>query len=429
MVVPLILIGVIILIGFIGNLIFKKTDIPNIIWLLFFGLALGPIFHIVDSSIFLSVSSFFAAIAIIIILFDGGLDMDLYKLFRDAPRGVMLTILAFTFSVLATTFVMWILGYPILQGILLGAIIGGISSPIVIPVVSKMKGVSEKTRTMLSIESAITDVICIVVAIIVMQAIQAGGANIAGALQTLSSAFAVGIIFGLVAGIAWIPIMHRIVAYEFSYVVTLAVLFLIYAGVEFMNGSGAVAVLIFGIVLGNGRKIFEIMKYSEKAFEIDQTTRQFHSLISFFIRTFFFVYLGLLVSITDFKFIILGIVLTFTLLAVRPIAVILATRGSEEITVTDKKTMSIMLPRGLAAAVLAYLPISMGLPMTEGFADIVFVVILGTALIATFGVVIIRALSKLEEKRGKAEEKKKEETQPIKKPRVIEVKKKKEKKI
>ena len=45
---------------------------------------------------------------------------------------------------------------------------------------------------------------------------------------------------------------------------------------------------------------------------------------------------------------------------------------------------------GDAAAVLAYLPLSMGIWGTGGFADIVFTVILGTSIICTIGVIIIK---------------------------------------
>jgi hypothetical protein len=67
-------------------------------------------------------------------------------------------------------------------------------------------------------------------------------------------------------------------------------------------------------------------------------------------------------------------------------------RGGFEID--DKQTMVVMMPRGLAAAILA-LSFGPGLVdslmpgMTDFFADITFVIILGTALITTIGVFII----------------------------------------
>ena len=78
--------GAIMILGFLGNIIFDRTQIPSIVWLLLFGLIIGIAFNIqeaVSEQILLTVSKFFAAIAIAIILFDGGINTDLYQLFRD----------------------------------------------------------------------------------------------------------------------------------------------------------------------------------------------------------------------------------------------------------------------------------------------------------------------------------------------------------
>ena len=85
----LITLGAIMVLGFIGNFIFYRTQIPSIIWLLFFGLIVGLIFNVqelVEPTFLLTASKFFAAVAIVIILFDGGINTDLKQLFRGAPR-------------------------------------------------------------------------------------------------------------------------------------------------------------------------------------------------------------------------------------------------------------------------------------------------------------------------------------------------------
>jgi cell volume regulation protein A len=92
----LITLGFILILGFIGNYIFNKTQIPSIIWLLLFGLIIGSFFKVQEfqnlyPSLLDDVSGFIGAIAIIIILFDGGINTDIYQLFKDAPRGLLLT--------------------------------------------------------------------------------------------------------------------------------------------------------------------------------------------------------------------------------------------------------------------------------------------------------------------------------------------------
>lgn len=153
--------------------------------------------------------------------------------------------------------------------------------------------------------------------------------------------------------------------------------------------------LTFGLVLGNGKKILKMLKYSKEGYEMDMETKQFHSLFSFVIRTFFFVYLGMMVSFKKIEFILIGIIILITLLVFRYIAVWIATfKGDFERD--DKQTMTVLMPRGLAAAILAInfgpqivLNLGLGTNLNSFFKDVAFVVILGTAIITTVGVSII----------------------------------------
>ncbi len=388
------LIGIIILIGFIGELVFRKTDIPSIVWLMLLGLILGPILGYLNQKPFLAVSNIFSAVAIIIILFEGGIDMDLFKILKEAPKGTILTLIAFFETIIVTTIVVmimgiWVKGVTILHGILLGAIIGGTSSAVVIPIVSKLKGISEKAKMVLSIESAITDILCIVIAIAIIQTMTSGKAGINFILTNITAQFSIGIILGAIIGLMWLWVMQKIKDKEFSYVVTLAMLFLIYSLVNYVEGSGAIACLTFGIILGNGKRILNGIGYKSIAYEIDKTSREFHKLISFLIRTFFFVFLGLLVSIQNPMNILIGIIISIGILLTRPLAVKVIAKGNKDFTELDKKIIGVMMPRGLAAAVLAYMPMAAmpGDPVVKSFADIAFTVILVTTLISTAGTI------------------------------------------
>jgi len=413
-ILALITFGAIMILGFVGNLIFNRTQIPSIVWLLFFGLIVGIIFNKYigyDPALLMAISKFFAAIAIIIILFDGGINTNLFQLFRGAPRGLLLSVSAFILSVISTMVVVAILSATLMPsipfenslmiGLILGAIVGGTSSPIVIPLASKLKNLQEKTKTALSIESIITDPLCIVVVLAVVLMINTtGGIDLGLGARNLVSTFSIGAVLGCVLGLSWLYPMHKIRKEEFSYVLTLAVVFLVYSLTALLvgvdsggEGAGAIACLVFGLVLGNGKKVLKMIEYSGKGFEIDKETKQFHSLTSFIIRTFFFVYLGMMVSFQKIEFIIIGIIVLIALLAVRYLAIYLSTyKGGFE--KDDQQTMMVMMPRGLAAAILA---INFGpglveklLPDLDGFfKDIAFVVILGTAIICTIGVSII----------------------------------------
>jgi cell volume regulation protein A len=308
-----------------------------------------------------------------------------------------LAITGFVFMEMATVAVMALFGYSLLHGIIMGAIVGGTCSPTVITIVSKLRGVREETQTIIDLETSLTDVFSIVIVIAALNAM-VNQANFTSALQFLASGFSIGAMTGLLVGIVWLPLMKKLVDFEFSYVVTLAILFLLFSGTELLSGNGAMACLLFGVVLANGRKIYGMLRYENWTYEIDETTKKFHSLIAFLITTFFFVYLGLVVSIKNFDLLLIGVILSVAALLTRYAATWITTYKGD-FNELEKKVIWILFPRGLTAAVLAYLPISRLPDQFQGFADIVFAVIITTVIIATVGVTIIEKKYQTKEKK------------------------------
>ncbi len=101
-------------------------------------------------------------------------------------------------------------------GLILGAIVGGTSSPIVIPLACKLKNLQEKTKMALSIESIITDPLCIVVVLAVVLMINTtGGIDLGLGARNLVSTFSIGAVLGLVLGLCWLYPMHKIRKEEF----------------------------------------------------------------------------------------------------------------------------------------------------------------------------------------------------------------------
>jgi cell volume regulation protein A len=280
----------------------------------------------------------------------------------------------------------------------------------VIPLASRLKNIQEKTKMVSSIESILTDPICIVVVFAVYYMVFiVGELNLLLGVGNLVKTFSVGIVLGSIFGIIWLFIMNKVRKEQFSYIMTLAVVFLVYSFTALIvgtneggQGAGAIACLMFGLVLGNGKKILKMINYQHEGFEIDNETKQFHGLTSFVIRTFFFVYLGMIVTFKSLNFILIGIIILMVLLIVRYFAIYISTyKGGFE--VDDKQILTVMMPRGLAAAILAisFTPLILGAgtstvpgynlanEMQGIFMDVAFVVILGTAIITTIGVSVI----------------------------------------
>ena len=387
--------GIIIILGFLGEEFFNRTSIPDSIFLLLFGVLLGPIFQLFAQEELLAITPYFAALALIIILFDGGLNMDIREAVRNSPRALVLAITGFSLNVLVTAAICkYLLGWRLLNGLLLGSIVGGGSSIIVIALIRKLK-VTEKIETVLSLESILTDVLCTVGAFtamnILLQEVNAEGIStgidLGAALSSIGVAFGVGILVGLGFGIAWLVLLERIKGKPNAYMLTLAMLFLTFVVATNLGGNGALSALFFGLIIGNSRHIGRLIKF-RTTISIDENVRGFHSQISFLIRSFFFVFTGLLFSFSSYTSFIIGIVLSFTFLGIRFIVIKMATVKSE--LKTYETLMTVMFPRGLAAAVLASIPLTSGVPNSNVFPEIAFIVILTTIITCTIGVAVLK---------------------------------------
>jgi cell volume regulation protein A len=398
--------GSIIVVGFLGNYFFERTGFPDMIFLIVLGMLVGPIAKLVDTGFIMPLAPYFAALALVFILFDGGMAMNIYRVFTESPRATILAVIGFGLSVAATTlFSAFLLmpDKPITYSMLLGTILGGSSSIIVISLASKI-GVSEKCSTILSLESALTDILCIVFTLTIIEITIGGAVEPLAIGQAIASKFAIGIVLGAIFGLLWLSALKRIARAPYAYILTLAVVLLAYAVSETLGGSGALCCLLFGIVLGNEKEIYRMLRM-EKPTEtvIDAGLKRFESEVAFLLRTFFFVYIGLISTIGDVRIALLGVILSLILLLVRFGAVRIATARCIELT-EERPIMSVILTRGLAAAVLATLPLQFSnenptfmeqspiynMHLYEIYINIVVLAILATAIIATIGIPILR---------------------------------------
>jgi cell volume regulation protein A len=401
----LILGGSIIVIGFLSNYLFERTGFPDMLLLIVLGILLGPVTGWVDTASIMSLAPYLAALALVFILFDGGMAMNIYRVFSESPRATILAVTGFAMNVIVTTlFMMYIVipDVPQLFSVLFGTILGGSSSIVVISLASRIK-ISEKCSTILSLESAITDILCIVFSLIAIEIILKGSSvDLTAIAQSIASRFSTGVVLGLIFGIIWLSILKKIAKTSYAYMLTLAVVLLAYAFSEFLGGSGSLCSLLFGIMLGNEKEIYRILRMERPPNSVvDVGLKRFESEIAFLLRTFFFVYIGMIVAIGDIRVVINGISLSLILLLVRFGAVKFATIRCNELA-KERPIMTVMLTRGLAAAVLATLPLQyadvMKYPeagpifqvLSSVYINLAVIVILATAIIATIGIPLLK---------------------------------------
>lgn len=381
------IIGVIIIIGFLGGLFFQRTSTPDVLILLLIGVLLGPVFKITGDTDLSFYAEYFGSFALMIILFEGGMEIDIHRLIKGVGTATLLVVTSFLLSAsFIGAYLHLVLGWDLARSLLLGIILGCTSSAIVIPVIHRLS-VGHSTRIILAVESALSDVIAVVLAVTVIDYLLFHDIGIQTPFRTIASSFSIAIVSGAAAGCFWLKALDILKKKNYSYMVTLAVLLLLYAVVDFLGGSGPIAVLVFGIILGNSKEFLRFLKLRKDGWA-EETIKFFHGEVSFFVRTFFFVYMGMMISFTslDPEFLsvvgaLMGIILFSRFISVRMMAVL-----SEDI----KQHLSLvffMLPRGLASAVLATLPLSANIKGCEMFINYTFGVIVLSSLFMTIGVV------------------------------------------
>ena len=372
--------GVVIFLGVAGEAFFKKTGIPDVAFLMILGVIIGPVFGIIQPDAVIQIVPYFAALALIIIMFDGGLNLDIKHVIKTAHFSVTLAILGFILSVVIISLAThYVLGWLWLERILLGSIVGGSSSAIVFGLVRNIK-ISEETKSMLSFESALTDILATIVAFILFEAVLAGHFDIQTLEETLGRAIVVGLVLGFGVGIPWMYISTKLGNAQHAYMLTLGVLFVLFFLANSFGESGALTALVFGLMLGNKHHLSRILRFKVPRIDLDDPT---HNQLTFLVRSFFFVFVGLMASFGQIEYIVFGVLIT--------IAVYFGRTLVSKITLTkrfsklDRSVTNSMIPRGLAAAVLATYPVTMGLPNAEAYTQIIFFIILSSVIITTIG--------------------------------------------
>jgi len=381
-------VGIIILAGFFGDIFFERTRVPDALLLLGIGILLRPVSGHVSPEGLTRFAGYFGTLALIIILFEGGMEMDLDKLVSEFGAASLLVTISFALTVLAMAAYLHLArGWELLPGLLLGTVLGCTSAPVIVPVISRL-AIRKETRAVLAIESSLSDVLAIVCAISLIEIITLGRTGIEMPYRSVAGSYAIAIAFGVITGIAWLKVLDTFSAKKYSIMFTQAAVLVVFGAGHILGGSGPMAVLVFGLVLGNSHRFGKVLNLRSHTI-VETTIKFFHNEMTFFIRTFFFVYVGLMVSFAKFDrdFIVFSLVLLLIIIAVRFLGVSLTVMVYKEKKV-DQFIMTAMLPRCLASAVLATVAASAQVRGGESFIGVTFAIIVFTTIIMRWGVFV-----------------------------------------
>ncbi len=396
-----ILIGFIILIGFLGRLLFSKTRIPEALFLVTLGLLIGPVsglFYespLVPAEPFMAIAGFVTTIALIIILLDSGFDFDIFNIARTFPKAVIFTIITFFLTtVFVTAFMLYFAGWPLLPSLLLGVVSSGTTTVTVSHLVQNLR-MRADVKQLLVLESVINDITIVTGGVIIAQLIAAKGTSAVG----ISAADIASTLFGsvLIAAAAgaiffyiWLRTLDFTKESQLKFAYTLALLLIMYDLIGFLKGSGAIAVLIFSLLVGNSHRIMKRIGMEEHVLKtLSQSAvksiKQVLGDVAFFVKAFFFVFLGIIFSpsaVTQGILVVISGIILLIILGRYLSAKLLLLKYPEFSAYS--RIIAIMLPRGFVATVVAFLPAELGAEV-PGFTEIVLLMVLLTNVVAIFG--------------------------------------------
>jgi len=313
-------------------------------------------------------------IALVIILFAGGLDTNWsearsisWQATSLATLGVLLTALAV--GLFATV----VLNLSLASGLLLGAVVSSTDAAAVFSVLrSNNVSLRGRLKPLLEVESGSNDPMSVFLTIGLIHVLTEPDVSFGAIPFLFVIQMGLGIAFGLGLGFAMVfALNHLKLAYEGLYsVVILAFAALTYGATAAIGGSGFLAVYVAGLVAGNADFVHK------------KSLLRFFDALAWLSQIAMFLTLGLLVFPSHIVPVIgAGLLLSgFLMLVARPLSVFLSLSLSR-LNLREKAFISWVGLRGAVPIILATFPLLAGLPDAALIFNIVFFIVLTSALL------------------------------------------------
>ncbi|MDO9518302.1 MAG: cation:proton antiporter, partial [Methanosarcinaceae archaeon] len=309
------------------------------------GVLIGPeMLNLLDPSVFGDGLTAIVSLSVAIIVFDGGLHIDLRQI-RTIQKSVLklTTIGVLITFILATAITYVFLGVDLELAALFGALITATGPTVITPIVRNLR-VNHKVSKVLELEGILNDAACVILAAVVFEWIvsQLSGME---AIGFIAYRVLIGILMGVASGVALDKFLTKgpVITEQTARLVTLTLVIATFVIAEsFGNESGILAVALFGIIMGTSKTPYQ------------QAIKDFKSDLVFMMLSMIFIFLAAMLKFDDivqigaagFAVVILLIVL------IRPIAVFASTIGAR-ISTEEKLFISFVGPRGVVPASVA----------------------------------------------------------------------------
>lgn len=313
-------------------------------------------------------------IALILILFSGGMDTEWRRVRPVLGWGIALaTIGVFLTTAAFGIFARFVLDYSWLESFLLGAIVSSTDAAAVFAVLrARNVALSNRTKYLLELESGSNDPMAVFLTIGFTLMLVDPTVSVANLSGKFAMQMTLGTCIGLLMGTGIVALVNRLrLEYQGLYpVLTLSMVGLTYAVASLLGGNGFLAVYLAGLMTGSRRFIHK------------PSLMRFHDGLAWLMQIAMFLTLGLLVFPTRLVPIMgTGIILSlFLIFIARPLSVHL-TLFKAPMPFREKSLIAWTGLRGAVPIILATFPLLAGVPKADEMFNIVFFIVLTSVLL------------------------------------------------
>jgi cell volume regulation protein A len=380
----LLLLGFTLLVGVGADWLATRFRIPDVLWLIALGILAGPVLGLLSSAPLLAIAPVLGTAALVLILFDAGIDLKLSRIRLLASSAIVFAAATYFISAVVV-FVgtdLFLLPGQTVPSLVFALAMGCTSGAVVIPLANRLR-LPEGLRSFMRIDGAVEDTLAILSVTTLLVILAPSSTTLAIRVTTsILLPLPVGVAVGVGAGVLWLLFLYAWQDRPFSALATLGFLFVTYAVAQGLGGSGIVAALLFGGVIGNEAVFRRFLRHA-RIFRISAELRKVEVELGFILRAFFLFLVGLLVTLRNPGWIDgLLIVLFVGLLVVTRVAIFPSTTDPRRVPQAWRGTVGALYGRGLTSAVLLIVPLAL-IPAVAQLFFPALLLIVGTNVVMT----------------------------------------------
>jgi potassium/hydrogen antiporter len=372
--VALFVIALLLLISIVTSKLSTKYGVPALLIFLGIGMLFGSdgleVIHFDD----FQAAQTLGIIALLYILFSGGLDTDWQKVRPIAGTGIILATLGVLLSaIIVGALASFVLNISLVEGFLLGAIVSSTDAAAVFSVLrSKSIGFKYRLQELIEFESGTNDPMAIILTIGLIEYMTMPDVSGWGFVIQFFQQMGFGLLLGYLLGkvITWLT-NNLELGYDGLYsVLALSYVPLVYALTDFVGGSGFLSVYIAGMVMGNSTFVHQ------------KSLMNFFDGLGWLMQIVMFITLGLLVYPSEIMNVApQGIVIALILILIgRPLSVFISMMYSGFKT-RAKFMVSWVGLRGAVPIIMATFPLVAGLEQAYLIFTVIFFVVVTSVII------------------------------------------------